>query len=136
MNETCAICGCWVHRRGGYARPSIKGRSHATKHHFVAERFFRRSKTRKTQARAGIFEKDPWGAKGKSAVLCYECHEELLHNPVLLPEDVEALRHLVDRSGFAETQKPRGRGKIAGRIGLLYEALHVGLQELVRRAAD
>jgi len=133
MAETCAICGCQVHRRGSYARPSVKGRSHATTHHFVAERFYGRSKTRKGVVRVRIFARDPWGAEGKTAILCYECHEELLHNPVLLPEDLEALRRLVHRSGFSETRKPRNRARIAGRIKVLHAALHVGLQELVRR---
>ena len=45
--ENCAICGCQLHRQGDYAKPTIKGRSHATKHHFIAECFFGRSANRK-----------------------------------------------------------------------------------------
>jgi hypothetical protein len=39
-----------------------------------AERFFGR-----------IFDKCPWGVEGDTTILCYDCHEELLHNPVFLP---------------------------------------------------
>ena len=41
-----------LHRDGDYAKPNIKGRSHATKHHYVAERFFGRSSNR--EASKGI----------------------------------------------------------------------------------
>ena len=37
--ETCAVCGCELNRSGNYAGTTTEGRSHASKHHFVAERF-------------------------------------------------------------------------------------------------
>jgi hypothetical protein len=40
MSEHCAICGCQLHRQSSYAKPTIEGGSHASEHHFVAERFF------------------------------------------------------------------------------------------------
>lgn len=79
MSERCAICGCDLHRDGEYAKPTIKGRSHATRHHFVAERFFGRSANRRGTQRSPIFKKCPWGVEKQSAVFCYECHEELIH---------------------------------------------------------
>src|SRR5580765_5408156 len=88
MTEFCAICGCELHRTAGtYARATREGRSHATRHHFVAERFFGRSANRRSTQTDSIFAKCPWGIEGLSDVFCYECHEELLHNPVLLPDD-------------------------------------------------
>ena len=39
MTNYCAICGCRLHRGGEYATPTTEGRSQATKHHYVAERF-------------------------------------------------------------------------------------------------
>jgi len=42
-----------------------------------------------------MFTACPWGHEGESGVFCYECHEELLHNPVLLPEDVGRFAELV-----------------------------------------
>ena len=60
-STNCVICGCRIHREGEYAKPTIKGRSHATRHHYVAERFFGRSATRKGEPREPIFKNCPWG---------------------------------------------------------------------------
>lgn len=133
MKEHCSICGCLLHRNGDYAKPTTKGRSHATKHHFVAERFFGRSTNRKGTLREPLFPQCPWGQAGKSAVFCYECHEELLHNPVLLPEDVSGLAELVRQRGYSETEKPLDRSRIGGRIRLFHEVVRAGIQELLRK---
>jgi hypothetical protein len=66
----------------------VKGRAHATKHHYVAERFFGRSKNRRGAQREPVFKSCPWDAEGKFAIFCFECHEELIHNPIVLPEDM------------------------------------------------
>jgi hypothetical protein len=55
-----------------------------TSHHYVAERFFGRSKNRRGQIREAIFPECPWDYEKRTVVLCYECHEELIHNPVFL----------------------------------------------------
>lgn len=48
MTEHCTICGCQLHRTPyTYAQSTVQGRSHATKHHYVAERFFGRSANRR-----------------------------------------------------------------------------------------
>lgn len=133
MDERCAICNCILHRRAGtYARPTPEGRGHATKHHFVAERFFGRSSNRRGTRTEGVFESCPWDSERKTAVFCYECHEELLHNPVLLPEDIEQLAYLVKQRGLSEEQKTTDRSKLEGRIKLLHEALARGLQSLAQ----
>jgi hypothetical protein len=131
MTERCAICNCVLHRTAGtYARPTLEGRGHATKHHFVAERFFGRSSNRKGTLTEGVFQSCPWGYEGQTAVFCYECHEELLHNPVLLPEDIARFASLVKQLGLSEEQKTSDRSKLGGRIRLLHEALARGLQLL------
>ena len=91
-----------THRDGEYAKPSLKGRSHATEHHYVPERFFGRSKNRPGTKREAIFEECPWGLEGKTEVFCYECHEELIHNPVFLPEDIRNLAELVRLRQFSD----------------------------------
>jgi len=131
MSERCAICGCQVHRKGDYAKPTLRGRSHATRHHYVAERFFGRSKNRPRSQREAIFAECPWKQEGNTETFCYECHEELLHNPVLLPEDVKRFAELVHLRGLREERKPRGRSKVAGRIVLLREVVSLGLDELL-----
>jgi hypothetical protein len=130
IQETCSICGCEVHRSGEYAKPTVLGRSHATKHHFVAERFFGRSGSRPGSERERIFPGCPWGFEGATGVFCYECHEELLHNPVLLPGEVKALAELVRWRGLSEETKPPHREKIAGRIKLLHAAIATGIKIL------
>ena len=131
QNEICAICGCELHRSGEYATPTVAGRSHATEHHFVAERFFGRSTNRRGTKREGVFPACPWGNEGETGVYCYECHEELLHNPVLLPEDIQAFADLVKRRNLHEDVKQEHKDKIAGRIMLFHEIIAVGLKTLL-----
>ena len=126
-DERCCICGCKTHRGGGYATPTLQGRSHATRHHFVAERFYGRSANRKGDQRERLFEPCPWGVEGKSAVFCYDCHELLLHNPVFLPEDLEAFARLVRDRQLDEPVKTEDTAKLAGRIQLLHEVIRRGI---------
>jgi hypothetical protein len=132
LDASCAICGCLIHHGGEYATPTVNGRSHATKHHFVAERFFGRSNNRKGTQREGIFAVCPWALEGKTEEFCYECHEELLHNPVFLPADIQGLRDLVKFRGFSEQEKPATRTKLAGRIELLNEIIARGIETLIK----
>jgi len=129
--DRCAICGCGLHRTANtYALPSREGRSHATRHHYVAERFFGRSANRRGTVREAIFATCPWRLEGKTEVFCYECHEELLHNPVFLPEDIDRLRALVIARRLSESTKDENRDKMAGRIKLLHEVIAAGLLAL------
>jgi hypothetical protein len=136
MSERCAICGCELHRSGDYALPTPKGRSHATKHHYVAERFFGRSQNRRGTKREAIFSACPWNSERKPEMFCYECHEELMHNPVLLPNDIAQLAALVRKRGLSEDQKPNDRSKLAARIQLFHEIIACGLKMLSEQAAD
>jgi|SRR6202041_262011 len=129
--EACAICGCPLNRSGNYARSTVEGRSHASKHHFVAERFFGRSTNRRGTKREGIFKTCPWGHESECGVYCYECHEELLHNPVLLPQDIRAFSQLVRCRSLHEQQKPDHKEQIAGRVSLLHEVIACGINTLL-----
>ena len=101
--EQCTLCGCRLHRgKDCYGKPTVEGRSHATEHHFVAERFFGRSANRRGSTRERLFEACPWDLERKSAVYCYECHEELLHNPVFTAEDMRLFADLVRRRKLNE----------------------------------
>jgi len=133
VKEFCGICGCKLHRNGDYAKPTVKGRSHATKHHLVSERFFGRSVNRKGTQREPIFEICPWENEKITMVFCYECHELLLHNPVMLPEDIELFHLLVKRNGLSEMTKSKDYSKIAGRIKLLREVISLGLKTMCNR---
>lgn len=131
MTERCAICNCQLHRTAGtYALPTAEGRSHASKHHFVAERFFGRSNNRFGTQRDKVFLECPWNVEGQTAIFCYDCHEELLHNPVFLPNDIARLSDLVKERCLDEDTKTASRDKIAARIRLLHEIIQRGLEEL------
>ncbi len=123
--EKCAICGCRIHRKGDdYAKPNSKGRSHATKHHNIAKRFLNGDNP--------IFPKCPWPEEQKSPKeFCYECHEELLHNPIFLSADISGFAKLVERRNLNETNKTDNRSKIAGRIKLLHEVIEEGIRTLL-----
>ena len=129
--ERCALCDCPLTRGNFYAKPTIEGRAHATRHHYVAERFFGRSANRPHEQRVPILSKDSWGVEGKTATFCYECHEELLHNPVFLPEDIERFRRLVHLKGLDEESKTESREKLAGRIKLLHDIIERGILALL-----
>jgi hypothetical protein len=70
------------------------------------------------------------GHESESDVFCYECHEELLHNPVLLPEDIALFAELVRLRCLSEGQKTSDRSKIAGRIALFHEVIELGLKTM------
>ena len=128
--EYCKICGCLLNRKGNYATPTPQGRAHATKHHFVAERFFGRSKTRKGSIRLPLFERCPWGLEREHDVFCYECHEILLHNPVFTRENIAAFADLVKQADLNEPEKTESREKLARRIQLLQKIIEHGIKSL------
>lgn len=131
--EFCAICGCQVHRgKNVYGKPTPEGRAHASRHHYIAERFFGRSKNRTGTQRQKIFAECPWAPEdeGATALFCYDCHEELIHNPVLLPDDIVAFGEIVKRRHLDETKKDESRTQIAGRIKLFHEVIKRGLEQL------
>jgi hypothetical protein len=63
-------------------------------------------------------------------VFCYDCHEELLHNPVFLPADIARFAHLVRKRSLHEETKSRSKDKIADRIKLMHEVIDRGLAAL------
>lgn len=137
MTERCAICGCQLHRtKDTYARPTVEGRSHATSHHYVAERFFGRSTNRRGTKTEGMSRYFPWDHERESVVFCYECHEELVHNPVLLPEDVARFAELVKRRGLSEEMKTESREPIARRVALFHEVIARGLASMINDSGE
>lgn len=129
-DQRCSICNCRLTRVSGtYADGTVLGRSHASRHHCVAERFFGRSANRKG-VREALFDECPWGQEGKRLMFCYECHEELLHNPVLLPQDIALFARLVRERGLSEDDKSDRRHFLRGRVVLLHEVIAAGLSSV------
>jgi len=133
VEDRCAICGCKLKKQGVYGEDTQRGRSHPTKHHYVAERFFGRSANRKHKKRTPIFDDCPLNFQGKPKYFCYDCHEELLHNPVLLPADIEGFAKLVKLRNLAEVQKASRKDKLACRIMLLHEVIETGIGKLLEK---
>jgi len=132
--KTCAICGCPLHRTAGtYAKPTADGRSHATDHHCVPKRFLS-DKNTKGEKRGPVLTDRHWAEKGSQTVtLCYDCHEELLHNPILLEEDVKHLRQIMDNKGCTETHKTEGDYKcIANRVRIFHEIIKAGIEHTLK----
>ena len=77
-----------------------------------------------------MFAQCPWGKEKHAEVFCYECHELLLHNPVLLLEDVQRFAALVRERGLSEDEKPDNYEVIAGRIQLFHDVIARGLDAL------
>ena len=77
-----------------------------------------------------MFTSCPWGHEGEADKFCYECHEELLHNPVLLPEDIARFAELVRKRDLSEKVKTEDRSKIAGLVALFHEVITRGLKLL------
>jgi len=131
QDERCAICGCLLNRRKGkYGKQSLLGRAHASKHQYVAERFFGRSGNRKGTRRLRLFEKCPWGLEGEYDVFCYECHEILLHNPVFTRENILVFADLVKQKELNEARKNRSNEKLGRRVQLQHEVIELGLRTL------
>lgn len=93
--------------------------------------FFGRSRSnRKHEYRDRVFESCPWNLERQSGTFCYECHEELLHNPVFTKIDIERFASLVRRRGLNEDEKTASREKLGGRIQLLHAVIAGGLNSL------
>jgi hypothetical protein len=133
MRNNCALCGCKLLRKKGvYGSATIEGRSHASRHHYVPERLFGRSGNRPKTLKRPVFDKCPWDLEGKKQSYCYDCHEVLLHNPVLLPEDIGRFAVLIQKRGLGETTKGEGYEKLAGRVKLFQEIIAAGLASLLK----
>lgn len=129
MKDKCNICGCKLERSGEYA--TFEGRAHASRHHHIAQRFLK-TKDKMGNKFQPTFSKCPWEIEKKTVLLCYECHEELIQNPVFLPKDIEKFKQLVKFRKLAENEKPMNRKKLAGRIILLNEVIETGIEQLLR----
>ena len=131
MPEQCAICGCKLNHGLNYGKDTAEGRSHATEHHYVPKRFFGHPANQKRVERTPIFMKCLWKLKRKTEIFCYDCHEELLHNPVLLLQDISRFAELIRARDLNENNKTIRKDKLAGRIILLHEVIELGIDRLL-----
>jgi len=87
--DHCVLCGIKFSTKGVYATES--GRYNRSEHHLFPTRF---KKYRISQR--SLAKKLNVGTQDFDSVhLCYECHEELLHNPVFTTKMIKELSHLM-----------------------------------------
>ena len=98
----------------------------------MPERFFGRSENRPKTLGARIFEQCPWGLERETRAFCYDCHELLIHNPVLLPDDLVCFAAIVKERGLSEDDKDDSYEKLAGRVVLFNEIIRRGLAEIMK----
>lgn len=82
-----------------------------------------------------MLDQCPWGHEGETGVFCSDCHEELLHNPILLPNDIERFSKIVEARAIGENAKEESFGKIAERVKLFHEIIEKGLKEIENEVA-
>ena len=85
----CMLCG--IEYATGVVYASEHGRRSRGRHHLFPRRFEKRGMSQEGLARKLDVETRDLGF----VHLCYECHEELLHNPVLTIKMLDELSHLI-----------------------------------------
>ncbi len=85
--DHCMLCGKKF-TTGAYATES--GRYHRSEHHLFPTRFKKRFSQRSLAKKLNVETQDL-----DSVYLCYECHEELLQNPVFTTKMIEELSYLM-----------------------------------------
>mgnify|MGYP001619825991 CR=1 FL=1 len=120
----CGLCGCALLRMGKYGEDNALGRCFPSEHHLVAKRFYGKNKNKRSK----ILDDDDFKKFSNEKIkLCYDCHEELLHNPVLSPDNMKGFKELVRKKHWDERNKKDGKEKIRGRIKLLQEIIDKGI---------
>jgi hypothetical protein len=83
--------------------------------------------------RSGTERPSSWLIHQETVVCCYECHEELLHNPVLLPSDLRRFAQLIQSRELGDVEKLPGRERFSARVQLLQEVIAVGIKTLLEK---
>ena len=110
----CMLCGTKFSTKGVYATKN--GQYNRSEHHLFPARFKKyhisqRSLAKKLNVESRDFD---------SVHLCYECHEELLHNPVFTTKMIKELSHLM-------------RGKsLEDKVITLFHVIELGIREAIK----
>ena len=86
--DHCMLCGIEF-TSGAYATEN--GRYNRSEHHLFPTRFEKYHISQRSLAKKLNVESQDFD----SVHLCYECHEELLHNPVFTTKMIKELSHLM-----------------------------------------
>ena len=93
--DHCILCGIEF-TTGAYATEN--GRYNRSEHHLFPARFKKYHISQRSLAKKLNLESQDFD----SVHLCYECHEELLHNPVFTTKMIKELSHLMRGKGLED----------------------------------
>ncbi len=111
--EHCMLCGIEF-TTGAYATEN--GQYNRSEHHLFPTRFEKYYISQRSLAKKINVESQDFD----SVHLCYECHEELLHNPVFTTKMIKELNHLM-------------RGKsLEDKVITLSRVIELGIREAIK----
>ncbi|PIR66222.1 MAG: hypothetical protein COU51_05060 [Parcubacteria group bacterium CG10_big_fil_rev_8_21_14_0_10_36_14] len=101
----CELCGCELILKNEKQYGTSGAECHISRHHFFPKRFLKLFDKKEIKKYFNIEDKN------EKAVLCYDCHEEMIHNIVLTPQIIKK---------FGKKMKNKN---IKERIVILYKQL-------------
>ena len=111
--DHCALCGIEF-TTGAYATKN--GRFHGSEHHLFPARFKKFHVSQRSLAKKLNIESQDFD----SVHLCYECHEELLHNPVFTTKMIKELSQLMRGMSFED------------KVIVLSRVIELGIREAIK----
>ena len=111
--DHCMLCGIEF-TTGAYATEN--GRYNRSEHHLFPARFKKYHISQRSLAKKLNIESQDFD----SVHLCYECHEELLHNPVFATKMIKELSQLM-----------RGRS-LEDKVIILSRVIELGIREAIK----
>ena len=112
--DRCVLCGIKFTTGGVYATES--GRHNRSEHHLFPARFEKFGISQRSLAKKLNVETQDFD----SVHLCYECHEELLHNPVFTTKMIKGLSHLMKGKSFED------------KVITLSRVIELGIEEAIK----
>ena len=111
--DHCMLCGIEF-TSGAYATEN--GRYNRSEHHLFPLRFKKYRISQRSLAKKLNVETQDFD----SVHLCYECHEELLHNPVFTTKMIEELSHLM-----------KGK-RLEDKVITMFRVIKLGIREAIK----
>ena len=110
--DHCMLCGIKFSTKGVYGTEKY----HRSEHHLFPLRFKKYRINQRSLAKKLNVETQDFD----SVHLCYECHEELLHNPVFTTKMIEELSHLM-----------KGK-RLEDKVITMFRVIKLGIREAIK----
>ena len=113
--DYCMLCGTKFSTKGIYATKTKNGRHHRGEHHLFPARFEKHFSQRSLAKKLNVETQSL-----DSIYLCYDCHEELLQNPVFTTKMIKELSYLM-------------KGKsLEDKVVTLSRVIELGIREAIK----